>query len=85
MVSSKSQVVSVTVRQLTKLQWLDVYNNSMTGDVPPARSDTQMIYDSAQGNMIIFGGWASRWYDDLYMCKVGEVVGIEAYESAAHA
>ena len=23
----------------------------------------------------MFGGWANRWYGDLYVCKVGDVVG----------
>lgn len=34
-----------------------------------------MVYDPRLSRLILFGGWANRWFGDLYVCKVGEVVG----------
>ena len=45
------------------------------GNVPSERGETQIVYDPKGSRIIVFGGWANRWYGDLYVCKVGEVVG----------
>eukprot|EP01041_Mallomonas_annulata_P001785 gene1785-3464_t len=45
------------------------------GTPPPERSDSPMVFDPRSSRMVIFGGWANRWFGDLYICKVGEVVG----------
>lgn len=28
------------------------------------------VYDSDNGLMILFGGWANRWFGDICVCKV---------------
>ena len=59
---------------------LETGTNSWTrpavlGNIPSQRGETQMVYDPKGSRMVIFGGWANRWYDDLFVCKVGDVVG----------
>jgi dynein heavy chain len=48
---------------------------TVTGNSPPPRGETSIVYDTKQSRIIFFGGWANRWYGDLYVCKVAEVVG----------
>lgn len=44
--------------------------------VPPSqRGETMMTYDAKQGRLAMFGGWANRWYGDVFTCKVSEIVG----------
>ena len=57
------------------------------GNLPTPRADSEVIYSSESGKMLLFGGWANRWFGDLYTCKVDDVVGppynvngIESYE-----
>jgi len=45
------------------------------GTIPSARGETQLVYEPKQSRMILFGGWANRWFGDLYVCKVADVVG----------
>ena len=40
------------------------------GIVPSARGDTQVVYDTKGGRIVLYGGWANRWYGDLFQCKV---------------
>ena len=47
----------------------------INGELPAARSDTTLTYDSKGSKLIIFGGWANEWYNDVYMLDVGSVVG----------
>jgi dynein heavy chain len=59
---------------------LETGTNSWTrptvlGNTPCERGETQMVYDPRSSRMIVFGGWANRWFGDLFVCKVGDVVG----------
>lgn len=45
------------------------------GTLPSERSEAEMIYDTKGSRIIVFGGWANKWFGDLHICKVGEVVG----------
>ena len=45
------------------------------GDLPSARSETEMVFDPKGSRLILFGGWANRWFGDVSVCKVGDVVG----------
>ena len=45
------------------------------GTIPVERGETPIVYDSKQSRIVMFGGWANRWFGDLYVCKVGDVVG----------
>jgi hypothetical protein len=29
------------------------------------------VFDAENGYMIVFGGWANRWFGDINVCKVG--------------
>ena len=60
--------------QLHKLlvRWL---HPSAIGDRPSPRASTQMFYSSRIEKLVLFGGWSNRWYNDVYTCAVGDVVG----------
>lgn len=45
------------------------------GTLPSPRADTEAVYFEDSGKLVIFGGWANRWYGDLQTCKVDDVVG----------
>jgi dynein heavy chain len=45
------------------------------GNCPTARGETQIVYDPKGSKIILFGGWANRWFDEVYICKVADVVG----------
>jgi len=47
----------------------------ISGELPSARSDTVLTYDVKGSKLIIFGGWANAWFNDVYMLDVGSVVG----------
>ncbi|CAM9257232.1 unnamed protein product, partial [Sphacelaria rigidula] len=48
---------------------------TVVGELPEPRSDTQMIYDGTNSRLLLFGGWANKWWGELHVCSVGEVVG----------
>jgi len=47
----------------------------ITGKAPTPRSDSCISYDPKGSRLIVFGGWADRWFDDLYTLDVGGIVG----------
>lgn len=48
---------------------------STIGTLPCERGETPIVYDSKGSRIILFGGWANRWFGDLFVCKVSDVVG----------
>jgi dynein heavy chain len=50
-------------------------NPQTLGNVPCQRGETQIVYDPKGSRVIVFGGWANRWFGDTYVCKVADVVG----------
>ena len=40
-------------------QWT---NPTTVGELPEARGETQMVYDPKKSAIIMFGGWANRWF-----------------------
>jgi len=48
---------------------------SVLGNLPTERGETQIVFDPKYSRIIMFGGWANRWYGDLFVCRVGDVVG----------
>jgi dynein heavy chain len=48
---------------------------SVVGTAPSERGNTQMVFDAKGNRMVLFGGWANRWFGDVHVCKVAEVVG----------
>ncbi|CAM9114065.1 unnamed protein product, partial [Sphacelaria rigidula] len=45
------------------------------GDPPLPRSDTQLEYYHQGGKLVLWGGWANRWFSDGYTLDVGSIVG----------
>jgi len=48
---------------------------TVLGNIPSERGETPIVYDPRGSRIIVFGGWANRWYGDLFVCKVADVVG----------
>eukprot|EP01035_Chromulina_nebulosa_P018310 gene18310-23996_t len=48
---------------------------NVLGTIPTPRGETPAVYESKGSRLITFGGWANRWFGDLFICKVGDVVG----------
>jgi dynein heavy chain, axonemal len=63
----------MTVLETGTLTWT---RPTTLGNVPSERGETQIVYDPKGSRIIVFGGWANRWFGDLFVCKVGEVVSI---------
>ena len=47
----------------------------ISGKAPPARSDTDLGYDTKGSRLVFIGGWSNQWLDDVYTLDVGAVVG----------
>ncbi len=48
----------------------------VTGAVlPPPRADSPIAYDPHTQVLAMFGGWANKWFGDLWLCDVKDVVG----------
>ena len=53
----------------------EVVLDSQNQVIPNPREDSTIIYHKGQKTLIIFGGWNSEWYNDLYGLSVSTVVG----------
>jgi dynein heavy chain len=47
----------------------------LEGKIPEARADCEMAYDAKGSRLMIFGGWANHWFDQIYTLNVSSVVG----------
>jgi dynein heavy chain len=45
------------------------------GDQPVPRGESPIAFDPKGARLLLFGGWANRWFGDVYTCKVADVVG----------
>lgn len=63
---------SITVLDTGRMRW---NSPKVLGNPPCGRSDTPAVYDSKRGRLIVFGGWANRWYGDLHTLDVQSMVG----------
>ena len=48
---------------------------TLAGAPPPAREDAGCCYDPNSCNLIFFGGWRQKWWNDLCLLNVAGVVG----------
>lgn len=65
---------------LNEVSVLDTGSNTwatptIIGEPPSPRSDSMLAYDAKGSRLVLFGGWANRWYGDMYTLDVGSVVG----------
>lgn len=42
---------------------------------PRPRESTAMFYDSTESRVIIFGGWANNWLNDMWALNVSSITG----------
>ena len=43
--------------------------------LPKEREYASMIYDTKNYRLVIFGGWANEWLEDVYALNVSSIVG----------
>ena len=48
---------------------------TLAGTPPPAREDSGCCYDPSTCNLLFFGGWRQKWWNDLSLLNVAGVVG----------
>ena len=48
---------------------------SITGALPEPRADCALSYDSKYSRLILCGGWAQKWFNDVYGLNVSSLVG----------
>merc|ERR1712196_586143 len=41
----------------------------------PGREHASMCYEKEESRLIIFGGWANKWLDDVWQINVSSIVG----------
>ena len=63
----------VSCMDSTNMEWDTKF--TLAGTSPSPREDTGCAYDLANGNLIFFGGWRQRWWNDLLILNVAGVVG----------
>lgn len=67
---------ALTIFDCGQQRWLSppmVHNNGSSGPCP--RSDASMVLDSKNSRLIVFGGWADRWLDDMFSLDVSKLIG----------
>ncbi|OLQ11155.1 Dynein alpha chain, flagellar outer arm [Symbiodinium microadriaticum] len=42
---------------------------------PPPREHSAICYDPEESRLVIFGGWANKWLDDVWQINVSSIVG----------
>eukprot|EP00501_MAST-03F_sp_TOSAG23-6_P001656 GSMAST32.ASY1.ANO1.1724.1 assembled CDS len=53
----------------------NMFHPATTGEPPQGRSDASVAYDTKGSRLIIFGGWANKWFGDICTLDVGSIVG----------
>eukprot|EP00282_Hemiselmis_andersenii_P033114 CAMPEP_0169473832 /NCGR_PEP_ID=MMETSP1042-20121227/25923_1 /TAXON_ID=464988 /ORGANISM="Hemiselmis andersenii, Strain CCMP1180" /LENGTH=751 /DNA_ID=CAMNT_0009587801 /DNA_START=155 /DNA_END=2407 /DNA_ORIENTATION=- len=64
----------VDVLDCASMSWLSS-PGVVTGTPPPPREDTAWAFDPKAAKLVLFGGWANDWLDDLHMLDVSGIVG----------
>jgi len=59
-----------------KFEWSTppLENKASDTRVPP-REHTAICYDKEESRLILFGGWANKWLDDVWQINVSSIVG----------
>ena len=55
------------------MQWIPCMN--VEGDIPDAREDAAWFFDRWRSRLVVFGGWADHWFDDVFALDVSGIVG----------
>ncbi|CAK4711321.1 unnamed protein product [Aphanomyces euteiches] len=63
---------NVSVLDTGAMQWRQP---PLKGESPLPRADTAVVYDPASYKVLLFGGWANRWFGDFHILQVNEIVG----------
>eukprot|EP00804_Cyclotella_cryptica_P004521 CCRYP_006874-RA/>CCRYP_006874-RA protein AED:0.08 eAED:0.09 QI:0/0/0.5/1/0/0/2/139/4220 len=66
------QVLECGHSESSEITW---YHPVITGNCPCPRSDTPIIHCQDSGKIFLFGGWSTRWHDDMFACDVSDIVG----------
>ncbi|CAK8995315.1 Dynein alpha chain [Durusdinium trenchii] len=58
------------------MRWSDPALEMRADDaMPQAREHSAICYDPEESRLVIFGGWANKWLDDVWQINVSSIVG----------
>jgi dynein heavy chain, axonemal len=72
-------VNSSCVLDIETMSWMVIKTEDDDGETagyyPPEREYSSMIYDTKNYRLVIFGGWANEWLNDVHALNVSSIVG----------
>ena len=71
--NDETYVLDMNVKSLKSLKWEPV--SLETNDKPRTRENSAMFYDSNESRLVLFGGWANTWLDDIQALSVSLITG----------
>ena len=72
-------VNSSCVLDIDSLSWMNIKTEDIDTPegpfLPTEREFSSMVYDTVNYRLIVFGGWANEWLEDVYALNVSSIVG----------
>ena len=69
---------SLNCMDLGRLEWMASDSSGASfcqGTFPSAREDCAYVYDRKNNRVLVHGGWADKWFSELYYLDVSSIVG----------
>jgi dynein heavy chain len=73
-----SYLDDIHVLDTGSMRWTDLTPTAVSkgrGQFPKHRADATMVYDGINKRVLLFGGWANRWFNDCYALPVASIIG----------
>jgi hypothetical protein len=59
--------------------FFQVTKPDVKGLPPPPRSDVEMVFDAKHGQLVVFGGYGSEWFGDMWLLDVSAMVRTRSF------